>query len=121
MTEKTPGPFDYLRVISDKSDPDLFDRHTGRGYNQFVINRALSYYPDTIVDAATANKLRIDSDMHWTFLLSSVRKKKRYPRKWAKPPTDERVEKVAKHYGISIVKAWEILPLLPASFVDALL
>ena len=27
MTEKTPGPFDYLRVVSDKSDTDLFERN----------------------------------------------------------------------------------------------
>lgn len=121
MTEKTPGPFDYLRVVSDKSDTDLFERNAGKGYVAFTISRALSYYPDTIGLAAIVNKLPLDPDQHWTFLLNSVRKKKRFPKKWGKPAKEERVIAVAHHYGTSIAQAQEIMHLLPDTFVEALL
>ena len=81
-------------------------------YNAFVINRALSQGIDTIFYANEMNKCHeLDPIMQNDFLVSSVRRKKRY-NKWAKSAKDIDVEMIQAYYDYNPQRAREVLKLL---------
>lgn len=81
-------------------------------YNSFIINRALSQGIDTILQANEMNKCHIlDPIMQYDFLISSVRKKKRY-NKWAKTKKDVDVEMIQEYYNYNPQRAREARKLL---------
>jgi hypothetical protein len=107
------NPFDWLNTINDsktnliKEDPD-----SEKGYLPFMVNRGLSYFPDTVMYANEMNRFAfLDKKLQYEFLLSSVSKRKRFS-KWAKKESSAEVALVKKHYNVSEQKALEILKLL---------
>lgn len=105
--------FDYVNAINfDKQD--LFaDPQAEKDYVPFVVNRALSYFPDTIL---FANEMNINNlapkQWQFDFLRHAVSKRRRYA-KWAKKeiqPND--VALVSEYYKYSLAKAMEVMPLL---------
>jgi hypothetical protein len=107
---KTASPFDFLTSINH-SKKDIYEGNES-GYVSFVINRSLSYFPDTV---ALANEMNIhhhiDSELQYRFLINIVRKRKRFS-KWVKPEIENEIEMVKEYYGYSNSKARQILPLL---------
>ena len=88
-------------------DPDMEKKYT-----PFMVNRSLSYFPDTVHMANEMNKYHhLDKKLQFQFLLNIVRKKKRFS-KWVKPETDSNVDVIKEYYGYSNEKAIQILPLL---------
>ena len=81
-------------------------------YNSFLINRALSYFPDTVLAANIINKYHgLDNKLQFDFLLNIVRKRKRFS-KWNKRELADGVEAVKEYYGYSNEKAEIALSLL---------
>ena len=81
-------------------------------YNPFIINKTLSHFPDTIMQANTMNQyFELDKKLQYDFLLNSIRKKKRFSR-WIKSNIEENVEIVKQYYKVGNEKAVEILSLL---------
>jgi len=88
--------------------PDVTDKE----YVPFVVNKCLSYFPDTILQANDMNMRHdIDNRMQYHYLQNSIRKRKRFS-KWNKSSTPERLDLVKKHYGYSNQKAEEALMIL---------
>ena len=79
------SPFDFLNAIND-TKVDLFtDPQADKDYNAFLINRGLSYFPDTIFYANEMNKSdHIDKKMQFDFLMNSITKRKRFSKSCAK-------------------------------------
>jgi len=107
------NPFDWLNSINDsktnliKEDPEAI-----KGYLPFMVNRGLSYFPDTVMYANEMNRLHfLEKKLQYEFYLSSVSKRKRFS-KWAKKEDSAEVTLVKKHYNVSEPKALEILRLL---------
>lgn len=107
---------DYLNAINhtkvpmDKLDDDY--EHTLKRYAPFIINKGVSYFPDSIIQSNNMNFFcGIDKRMHFDYLQHSIRKRKRFC-KWMRktPPAD--LQAVKDYFGYSNGKAYEALDIL---------
>ena len=90
-----------------------------KDYHAFVVNRALSFHYDCVLQANEMNKVpNTDPDMQYQFLLNTVRGYKRPFRKWEKRETIENLEAVKEFYNCSSEKAKDIMVLLDATQID---
>lgn len=84
-----------------------------KSYNAFIVNRALSFHYDCVMQANEMNKVPGTSgSMQYSFLLNSVRGYKRPFRKWEKRETIDDLEAVKEYYNYSYEKAKEVMVLL---------
>jgi len=108
------SPFDFLNAINTTKE-NLFesDPQAGKDYKPFLINRGLSYFPDTIFYANQMNQhAGLDKDMQFSFFLNIISRKKRFS-KWSKKDAEtESLELVKEYYGYSSEKATEALKVL---------
>jgi hypothetical protein len=115
-----PGPFDFLRAITETKENLIVDDVTEKAYNAFMVNRGLSYHHDTVLLANEVNRLHhVDSKLKFSLLINSIRKRKRFS-KWFKPETSEAHVIVKEYYGCNDEKARSILAILTQSQVDEL-
>ena len=114
------SPFEFLNAINYTKKDLMVDPENEKHYNSFVINRSLSYFPDTVAIANEMNKYHhLDSRLQFSFLINIIRKKKRFS-KWYKPETVSDVEVVKEYYGYSNEKARQALTLLTSEQIDEL-
>ena len=112
------SPFEFLNAINYTKKDLMIDPENEKHYNSFVINRSLSYFPDTVAIANEMNKYHhLDSRLQFSFLINIIRKRKRFS-KWIKPEIEDDVEVVKKYYGYSNEKSRQILPLLTSQQID---
>ena len=108
------SPFDFLNAINSTKE-NLFEKdpQAGKDYKPFLINRGLSYFPDTIFYANQMNQHGgLDKDMQFFFFLNIISRKKRFS-KWSKKDAEtESLELVKEYYGYSSEKATEALKVL---------
>jgi len=107
------SPFDFLNAInSTKEDLLEKDQQNIKDYNSFMVNKGLSYFPDTVLQANEMNRL-YDAPKKWQFqyLLNSITKKKRFS-KWHKADVSREVSLVMEYYGYSTEKATRVLDIL---------
>lgn len=107
------SPFDFINSINFGKENLFKDPQANKDYNAYLVNRGLSYFPDTILYANQMNiHHELDKDLQFSFLLNSIPKKKRFS-KWAKKDaTPESLSLVQEYYGYSLDKAKEALSLL---------
>jgi hypothetical protein len=108
------SPFDFLNAINFTKE-DLFEKdpQAAKDYNAFLINRGLSYFPDTIFYANQMNQQSgLDKDMQFFFFLNIISKKKRFSKWSKKDPETETLQLVKEYYGYSSEKATEALKVL---------
>jgi hypothetical protein len=114
------NPFNYVNSINDTKQDIMIDDMTESSYNSFIINRSLSYFPDTIAFANIMNQYHhIDNKLQYHFLLNIIRKKKRFS-KWMKPDVDRDLEVVKEYYGYSNEKAKQVMGLLRKDQINVL-
>lgn len=117
------NPFDYVKSINDAKKPNLMrdsenDTLAEKGYNAWVVNKALSYFPDTILHANLMNQHHnLDNRPQYEFLLSSIRPKKRFA-KWVKDDGDEDLELIMKFFGYNSSKARDAMSLLTTENIN---
>jgi hypothetical protein len=112
------NPFDYVNSINYQKNNLIVDDESEKGYNPFLTNHQLSYFPDTVQVANAMNRYYdLDKKLQYDFLLNIVRKRKRFS-KWGKPEDIENLEVVKEYYGYSNEKAKSILPLLSQEQVE---
>lgn len=112
------NPFEFLNAINYTKKDLMVDPENEKHYNSFVINRSLSYFPDTVAIANEMNKYHhLDNRLQFSFLINIIRKRKRFS-KWIKPEIEDDVEVVKKYYGYSNEKSRQILPLLTSQQID---
>lgn len=107
-------PFDFLNAIND-TKKDLFkeDPLAQKDYSAFMVNRGLSYFPDTIMFANEMNKnAGIPSDWQFYFYLNGVTKRKRFSKWSKKDKASDSLQVVMKHFNYSSQKAIEVLDIL---------
>jgi hypothetical protein len=113
-------PFDYLNSINDTKQDIMKDDIDERSYIPFVINRTLSYFPDTVSIANEMNRYHhIDKKLQYHFLINIIRKRKRFS-KWAKPDLVSDMDVVKQYYGYSNEKARQVLHLLSPEQLEEL-
>lgn len=110
--KKTVSPFDFLNTINSTKVDLMGDPDNEKLYVPFVVNRSLSYFPDTVAIANEMNRYHhIDSKLQYQFLINIVRKRKRFS-KWVKPEIENDIEMVKEYYGYSNEKAQQALAIL---------
>ena len=106
------SPFDFLNEINYGKKDIMGDDIAESNYNSFLINRSLSYFPDTVLAANEINiNHHIDNKLQYDFLINIVRKRKRFS-KWNKKTVNSDIEVIKEYYGYSNDKAYCVLSLL---------
>jgi len=107
--EKTMNPFALISSISN-TKLDILENE--KDYNAFMVNRGLSYFPDTVIYANEMNKFHhLDGRLQFDFLINTIRKRNRFS-KWNKSNESEDINAIKIYYGYSNEKAHDVLPLL---------
>jgi len=92
-----------------------------KDYNAYVINKALSFHYDCIMQANEMNRFpSLPVILQYQFLLNSIRGYKRPFKPWQKRETIENLETVKEYYNYSNEKAKEVLVLLNADQIEEL-
>jgi|TARA_R100000426_G_scaffold12348_1_gene12363 hypothetical protein len=114
------NPFDYLKSINTTKKNIMVDDLTEKEYNAFIINRGLSFFPDTVLYANEMNlNHHLDSRLQYDFLINIIKKKKRFT-KWVKPQEIANLEVIKEYYGYSDEKAKSVLSLLNNEQIEEL-
>tara|TARA_Y100001937_G_scaffold2604_1_gene3260 strand:- start:1254 stop:1640 length:387 start_codon:yes stop_codon:yes gene_type:complete len=111
---------EILSSINHNKENILRDRdeREEKQYAPYVINRCLSYFPDTIFLVNSMNCIpNVDKRMHYEFLLTSVRKRKRFS-KWLKKEQDIRLDWIKEYYNVSEKKAREYISFLTEEQIE---
>lgn len=115
------NPFDFLNSINDNKQ-DLFeDPQAEKDYNPFMVNRGLSYFPDTVLFANEMNRYRdIPKKWQYQFLLHAVPRKRRFSKWHKKDDAGELIKLISKHYKYSEQKSYEVMDLLSPDQIECL-
>jgi len=118
------SPFDFIKSINEKSG-NLMDASPDaeRDYIAFMVNRGLSFSPDTVLYANEMNCLPFsEKRMQYDYLYGAVRRRKRFD-KWIKPDTgdEELLKAVMLRYKVGRRRAGEYIPLMDADLREAVL
>ena len=106
------SPFDFINSISYNKKDLMETKEDEKIYNSFMINRGLSYYPDTIEYANMMNRMyHLDPRPQYDFYINIVRPRKRFS-KWSKKKKDSDLELVMKYFGYNANKAKAALSIL---------
>ena len=114
------NPFDYVNAINYNKKDIMVDDIAEKEYNPYIINKALSFFPDTILFANEMNKYHhLDHRLQFDFFINIIRKKQRFS-KWLKPIEVENLQLIKDCYGYSNEKAKSVLTLLSNEQIDEL-
>jgi hypothetical protein len=106
------NPFEFVKAINYSKKDIMIDDLVEKEYNPFIINRALSYFSDTIIYANEMNKNHhIDGRLQFDFFINIIKKRKRFS-PWLKATEIEDLNVIKEYYGYSNEKAKSVLSLL---------
>lgn len=104
-------PFDFVKAVNAHDDIVRKNEFSSdvdtnlKAYEPFIVNKAFSYFPDTIMYANQMNiHNEIDKLFQYDFLFNSIRPRKRFT-KWHKKQPREDIEAVSEYYKVSYRKA----------------
>ena len=96
-------------------------RWNEKDYPAFVVNRALSFHYDCVLQANEMNKNPgLPASLQYQYLLNTVRGYKRPFRKWEKRETIDDLEAIKEYYNYSNEKAKEALVLLDTAQLETI-
>ena len=115
------SPFDFLKTInSSKKDLMLEDPDNEKLYNSFIVNRSLSYFPDTVFMANEMNRFHhLDNKLQYHFFINIIRKRNRFS-KWSKADNINNIQAVKEYFGYSDSKAKQALSILTEDQIAAI-
>ena len=114
------NPFEFVNAINYTKKNIMVDDIVEKAYAPYMVNRQLSYFPDTILAANEMNRNHhLDNRLQFDFFINIIRKRKRFS-KWYKPETISDLDAVKKYYGYSNEKARQVLTLLSPEHINEL-
>jgi hypothetical protein len=114
--------FDFLNAINDtKKDLLKEDPLSEKDYVPFMVNRGLSYFPDTILYANEMNQhASIPKDWQFDFYRIGVSKRKRFSKWHKQEKIQEDVKLLMNEYDYSHQKALQIIDLISEKQIQEL-
>ena len=102
------SPFDFVEAASFTKEDIIRDGDAEeRDYNAFIVNKALSFFPDSVFDSQEMNRCsNLDSKIQFDYLRLSLRKRKRFS-KWFKKIDNGDIETVSQAFNLSLNKSRE--------------
>ncbi len=114
------NPFDFLKAINVSKKNLIVDDLTEAEYKPFLTNRALSYFPDTVLYANEMNvNGHLDGRLQFDFFINIIKKRNRWS-KWLKASEIDNLEVIKEYYGYSNEKAKSVLSLLDNNQIEEL-
>lgn len=100
---------DWLNSINQKKNNLLVeDPLNEKMYVPFIINKCLSYFPDTLFHVNRMNSVSfLDKRLQYDYLLNKISKKSRFS-KWHKVEENKRISTIKEYYGYSTEKAKQV-------------
>lgn len=116
------NPFDYVSSINQSKKNMMRgtenDTLSEKQYNAYIVNKALSNFPDTILHANLMNiNHHLPNRPQYEFFINSIRPKKRFA-KWVKDISDEDLESVCAFYQCNKTRGREYLSLLTSEQLE---
>jgi len=113
------SPFEFVSDISHAKKDLMKDQpECERLYQPFLVNRALSYFPDTIMYANEVNRRHAtENKLQYHFLLNSIRPLKRFA-KWVKKVENDDFDAIQQYYGYSNEKTVQAISLLSSDQIN---
>jgi hypothetical protein len=109
---------EVLNAINYDKTPILDDELQEKEYVPFVVNRCLSYFPDTILYANKVNRYnQLGKKMQFDYLRLSIRPRKRFS-KWIKSQEEKDLQLIKDHYNYSNERASEVLRVLTPNQIE---
>ena len=107
------SPFDFVNAITYSKAEMFEDPQAEKDYVSFIINRALSYFPDTVFFANEVNRnYNMPKKWQFDFLRFAIPKRRRFS-KWAKKEAAaDDLSAVQEFYKYSASKAAVALTML---------
>jgi len=115
------NPFDFLKSINRKTG-NIIDREpeTEKYYVPFIINKALSMFPDTVLCANSMNKLyNLPKKMQYDYYYGCIKKKDRFS-KWIKPEENPIIDMISQYYKVNKNRAKEYLSFMSEEDIEFL-
>ena len=116
------SPWDIVNaVLNHQTDLVNPDNESQCAKEAFIVNRALSMGPDTVILANEVNaRPHLDYQLQFDFLINTIRSQKRPFAKWIKSEKSEDIECIKVYFGLSDSKAKEVLGLLSEEQIQQL-
>lgn len=106
-------PFDFLKAINETKEDLFVDPQAEKDYSAYMINRGLSFFPDTILYSNMMNRYSgIPKRSQFLFLINNIVKKKRFSQWYKKDKETESLAMVMDYFEYSAEKAKEALKIL---------
>lgn len=113
------NPFDYVKEIQVGKHDLIVDAQSEKDYIPFLVNKALSYELDCIMQANEMNtRHHTDKKLQFHYLINIIRARKRSYHKWVKPETSEAIDSIKLLFDCSDRKAQEALRILTDEQVE---
>jgi len=111
---------DVLNSINHTKEDIMRDDIDEKKYVPFIVNRGLSFFPDTLMQANNMNMFHgTDKRMQYDYLRNSIRKRKRFS-KWMKNKNPNDLEVIKDYFGYSNKKAKDALDVLTDEQVSSI-
>ena len=106
------NPFEIVKAVTHTKENLMIDGHAEKGYAPYMVNRALSFFVDTVFQANEMNRnYHLDNKLQFDYLLNNIRPRKRWSQ-WLKPEKIDNIDIVKEYYEISNEKAKDALEIL---------
>ena len=114
-------PFDFINAITYTKEDLFADPQAKKDYSAYIVNRGLSMYPDTIMNANAMNMYPgIPEDWQFSYLLNSISKRKRFSKWQKKDKESEDLALVKEYFGYSSEKASKVMDVLTVEQLEVI-
>lgn len=106
-------PFEFVNAINTTKENLFEDPQAEKDYKPFLINRSLSYFPDTIMYANEMNQYSsLPGYQQFAYYINIIARKKRFS-KWAeKESKSDDLDAICSYYGYSKRRGKDVLDML---------
>lgn len=112
-------PFDFVKSINKHTEIP-FDVESEKAYAPFIVNRAFSYFPDTILAANELNTNgNLPKQLQYHYLLNIIRPSNRFA-KWSKKVDSDSFNVVQEHFKFNTKKTLAALRILSKDDIEKL-
>ena len=111
--------FTFVKAIQHSKEQLIVDEWSEGQYNPFMVNRALSMNPETVIQANEMNsRPHLGKKLQFLFLINTIRPKKRFDA-WVKAVgKPEELEMIKTYYGYGNVEALSALKILTVDQIN---
>ena len=113
MSSSDTKPWEYVKSISETKENIITNAETEEMYNPYMINKSLSYFPDTILYAQDMNLFyNLDKKLQYDYLINTIKPRRRWSGAWPKSIKDDDIELIQQMFNVNSKKALSIKSIL---------